>query len=60
MRWQRLIPRIVIGGPIALIIVGLVYHGGAAPQGGYLRHSHRMIETSGTLNSDNGVDSRRH
>jgi len=63
MRWQRLIPRIVIGGPVALIIAGLIYHGGSAPNGGYLRHARPMAETAqtGTLNgSNNGVDNRRY
>jgi len=62
MRWQRLIPRIVIGGPIALIIAGLIYHGGSGPQGGYLRHARPMAETSqtGTLGGGNGVDARRY
>jgi hypothetical protein len=63
VRIERVIPRIVIGGPIALIIAGLIYHGGSSPQGGYLRHARPMAETSqtGTLGGSNtGVDARRY
>jgi hypothetical protein len=63
VRIERVIPRIVIGGPIALIIAGLIYHGGTGPQGGYLRHARPMAETAqtGTVGSSNsGVEVRRY